>query len=163
MKKRIRISLLIILIIAVIWGGISLFWSYRKNQQYQGFIDSIVSVADATGYDKSNYKKFGYDYNDEDGYTYAIKLPGYPSLVGNLSIAASTDYETSDALIIWVEGWFKTQYTYGVLLDEGGSEYQAYIDEHGNAINMEDKEIVSAHHDNIQLLLEKANWMWQLP
>ncbi len=165
MKKRIGIAAMILAIIGIIWGGISLYWWQRKSQQYDGFINAIVSSADATGYDKKHYKFMGYDYCDSDGYTYSIKQPGYLSLVGNLSVTAPIDKGDPDTLIIWVEGWFKTEYSYGVLLydDDAKTSYQILIDGQGNVIDSEDQSIVDAHRERVDILLKKANQMWTFP
>lgn len=164
MKKRIWIPILIFLIIAMIWGGISLFWLHRKSQQYDGFVEAIVSAADATGYDKDHYKIIGYDYCDSEGYAYGIKQPGYLSMTGNLSVMAPVEESgQSDALIIWVEGWFETEYSYGVLLYDNDNDwcYQALVDKQGNAIEPEDKKIVEEHRERIDILLKKAHQMWK--
>ena len=162
MKKRIWIPILIFLMIVVIWGGVSLFWLHRQSQQYDGFIEAIVSAADVTGYDKEHYKIIGYDYCDSEGYAYGIKQPGYLSMTGNLSVMAPVEESGEpDALIIWVEGCFKTEYSYGVLLYDDDWCYQVLIDKQGNAIDPEDKKMVEEHRERIDSLLKKASQMWK--
>ena len=163
MKKRTVIILCVIIALAIIVGGISLFWYCRRSQQYETFKTDIVSAADANRFDKSIYKEMGYMFEDGDSYVYSITLPGYLSMTGNLSVAApmTKDTEYSDSLIIWVEGWFETEYEYGLLLEEvHGIQYQIYIDKNGNALDPSDEEILENHRESIQILFDKANAMW---
>ncbi|MDO4416083.1 MAG: hypothetical protein Q4C20_13490 [Erysipelotrichaceae bacterium] len=104
-----------------------------------------------------------YIHTDDEGYDYLVKYPDYLSFSGNLYIGLPVVNENPfrDALNIWPQ--MSGQYELGVLLyDQDGTEHAVYIDEDGNALNEEDKDVVSHHKEAIQDLLIKADEKWKL-
>ena len=96
----------------------------------------------------------------QDGDIYYVKYPDYLGTTGNLAIKPTDDSEL-DALLIWpnVGGGFR----YGVILYDGGTTYQVYMDQDGKtALYAEDQWLVDDHAAIIQQYLKKANAMWDL-
>ena len=70
----------------------------------------------------------------------------------------------TDGLIIWPK--LDGRYELGVLLyEQNGTDnqgYAVYIDKEGNPLSEEDREIVTRHKENIEILLKKADERWDI-
>ncbi len=154
MKRKI---LRILLIIAIVFAAYNAVWFAWSRIKYGKLTD---------GMEKAEFSSLivpRYIHTDDEGYDYLVKYPDYLSFSGNLYIGLPVVNENPfrDALNIWPQ--MSGQYELGVLLyDQDGTEHAVYIDEDGNALNEEDKDVVSHHKEAIQDLLIKADEKWKL-
>lgn len=81
---------------------------------------------------------------------------------GNFSIGMPVigDNFFTDTLIIWPKVF--GGYEYGVILYDEGYEYLIFVDEYGNSLVPELKDVVEKHRDNVNLLFKKANEWFNL-
>ena len=131
----------------------SSIWSIWRSHRYDPFADGMKYAASSTGMVPRYSLR-------QDGDIYYVKYPDYLGTTGNLAIKPTDDSEL-DALLIWpnVGGGFR----YGVILYDGGTTYQVYMDQDGKtALYAEDQWLVDDHAAIIQQYLKKANAMWDL-
>lgn len=130
----------------------SILWFAVVNFKYQHYIAGMEEIY--------AYRTFALV--SDDGYTYNVKFPSYLSLVGNLGIQKSEG--SNCALIIWPKMIGETEY--GVILsseDGSGCEVMMTKDRLPAAGASEKaKQLVAAYQDEINLLYEKADAMWNL-
>lgn len=108
---------------------------------------------------------------DDDGYTYAIKMPTFLYWGdGNLAIGGSleptgkdeatgkTIYKSGDGLIIWLDHWNQGIREVGVILNNR----QIYLVDSSTARYADDQPFVDKYQDEIDMLFEKAERVWKL-
>jgi len=66
----------------------------------------------------------------------------------------------TDTLIVWT--LFHGGYKFGVILHGEEMSYQIYIDSQGRALDNAYDGIVKQHESNIEILLQKADDMWNV-
>ena len=76
-----------------------------------------------------------YIYSDADRFDYGVKYPDYLSFTG---------------------------YHYGVSISEGDEDLQIYVNADGSAVYPEDSDVVIRNQETINILLRKAEEMWNL-
>lgn len=155
-KKLIKIGICVL----ICFFGINIFWFTWNQIKYAQFSAAIPEK------NKMGVRML----TDEDGFDFGVKEPGYLSFTGNLSIVMPSEGDEisfNDGLIVWPKAF--GGFEYGVILYEPTSDnesiqYQIYIDEEGNAIESDEETalITKKHKDSINILLEKANEMWDL-
>lgn len=149
-------------VFAVAGGILALFvllnivWFIWRGVKYGSFTDGMEkSVWDTVLVPR-------YILSDSEGYDYAVKYPDYLTFTGNLSVGmpASDNSPFTDSLIIWplLDG----SYEYGVLLYEGEDAYQIYIDMEEKPLESEYHDVIERHSDNIYILLQKADELWDV-
>ena len=147
------IVLLIVVVLIVAFLIASSIWNIWRNHKYNPFAEGMKHATSTTG----TVPRFSLEKN---GDIYYVKYPDYLSTTGNLAIKP-TDASELDSLIIWPQanGGFK----YGVILNDGGTTYQVYINQDGKtALYEDDQWLVDGHMVIIQQYLKKANAMWDL-
>ena len=152
MKKR---ALTIVLVVVIAFAVFNTVWFAWSRSTYGKLSDGMEAAEFNTVFDRR------YFYSDAERYDYSVKYPNYLSFTGNMSVGIPTtgDNPFTDALIIWPK--LTGGYELGALLyDEDGTGYSVYIDEKGNALSVEDEDVVLRHSDNIRILLIKADERW---
>lgn len=150
------------LIIRFFVGIISLFilvnigWVVIRNAECRPFLKGLDKL------ESSTLIVPRYAAQDEYGCTYAVKYPDYLSLTGNLSVCLPEENGNLfvDSLVIWFSPGNK--FEYGVVLYDDDTMYQIEIDDKGNPLDTEFKDIVDKHKENIEFLISGANRMWKL-
>ncbi len=153
MKKFLK-TILVILILFILMNIVWFSWRVIKYNNYSKGMDKNTSYSIFV----PKYLK-----TDNEGFSYSVKYPDYLSFTGNLAISMpSEDYDYfSDSLIIWPT--LLKGYEYGLILyDEENNEYMIEIDENQNPKESENEEIINEHKDNIKILFNKANEVWNL-
>ena len=142
----------VLIVIAPLFILYSVIWFVAVNVKYHHYITGMEEI----------YTYRTYALVSEDGYTYNVKFPSYLSLVGNLGIQKSEG--SNCALIIWPKMIGEAEY--GVILsseDGSGCEVMMTKDRLPAAGASEKaKQLVAAYQDEINLLYEKADAMWNL-
>lgn len=151
MKKRTVLRKLLLGAVLV-FGLLNITWYFLRAAKYHGY---------SAGMDASPLSTFftpQYSSTDDESFTSSVYHPGYLHLHGNLFVGSpctDAEHPYTDSLIVWP--LLTGGYEYGVLLYDGGIQYQIYIDETGAAIHEDDQAIVSNYAQQIAALLEKAN------
>ena len=152
MKKFLKI----ILVIVILFVLINIVWFSWRAIKYNKYSKGMNKNKTYTIFVPKYLK------NDKEGFSYSVKYPDYLSFTGNLAISMpSEDYDYySDSLIIWPT---LNGYEYGVILyDEKNNEYMIEIDENKKPKDVEYKEVINDHKDNIDVLFDKASEFWNL-
>ncbi|MEG0649047.1 MAG: hypothetical protein RR764_04340 [Oscillospiraceae bacterium] len=160
MSKKIKpsiVALFVLIATVLILTVYAFVWLFYSKNTFDKYTDCVPKYAD-----------LGYIGVDEQGYSYHVKTPTFPSFDGNLSISPPLGNQfVASGLIIWVGA--KNELCYGVLLEHEKETYQIVIDKNGNTVkqpNMYDetyalyKTIVDLNSDFIYALLSKADACW---
>lgn len=152
-----KIIFRIIIFAVITFLALNAFWFSWRTIQYGKY---------SKGFTKTVFSEFftpRYAFNDADGYEYYVKYPDYFTFTGNLSMN-NPEHEAFEDQDICLFIWPKVfgQYEYGILIYDGGQEHQIYLDENGNAISPENKEIVQRHKDEIIDMFERADKQWDI-
>ena len=150
-SKFIVLCIIAFLLVSLLIG--STVWKIWRDHKYEPFTEGMQYARSSTGIVPRYTMK-------QDGDIYYVKFPDYLSTTGNLAIKPEQD-SVLDSLLIWpqVGGEFK----YGVILNDGGINYQVYINQTGEtALYEEDQWLVDKHQGIIQQYLAKANEIWNL-
>lgn len=156
MKKKLLLISGIILSIFILFNAFWFIWREIKFNKYIVYMEPNVF---------STIMVPRYYFIDEEGYTYYVKYPDYLSFSGNVTVMIPIEDDSVESfdntLIIWVH--FGGKYEYGMFIHEDDNVYQIYIDEQGNAIDSDTSEIIGRHKSDIEILLQKANKIWDIP
>lgn len=128
-------------------------WRSWRNHRYDPFAAGMKHAASTTG----GVPRYSLQQN---GDIYYVKYPDFLSTTGNLAIKPADDTEL-DALLIWPQAG--SGFQYGVILKDGGTTWQVYLEEDGKTARYEDDQwLVDDHAAIIRQYLNKAKAMWDL-
>ncbi len=152
-KKALRVILCIILVFFVL---INICWYVWRASKYGPYSKGMEKNVFAT------WIVPRYSFTDDDGFDYGVKYPDYLSLTGNLSVGlpAADGNPFTDFLIIWPQ--LSGVCRYGVSLTVDDVTYQIYIKSDGSAVSPEDSEVAVRCQETINVLLRRAEKMWNL-
>ena len=156
-KKKLILSILLILVIAVLLWSLIWYVNYQRYNEY-------ITV---------DYNKYGDCYvkkNEKEYYT--VSCPAFGTLTGNYAVSNS---ENTITLIIWPDYIGEVSYTYGmeILNKETKFGYRFYVNEEmqyvesdvSNFSEREKKEIykfLNGNRTEILYLFSKASKEWNL-
>lgn len=147
------IVLLVIFALIVSFLVASTVWKIWRDHKYEPFIEGMKYARSSDGI----VPRYAIKLN---GNIYYVKYPDFLSITGNLAIKPA-DNSALDSLLIWPQ--IDGSYKYGVILKDGGMNYQVYINQSGDtALYEEDQWLVDTHKAIIQQYLALANAMWDL-
>ncbi len=147
-KKMIFISSSAAGILVLLFAIYNLIWYFFSYNVYKSYVKDIPEVGDSGKY----------VYEDEEDYHYSVKLSGYLSFDGNLSVS---EEEIDHALIIWLESGGK-KIKAGVILTVDGEWVQIELKDSMTAAEEEYQYLIDENTEKINTLFEKANKKWNL-
>lgn len=176
MKKKIstfRKLLIMLVAILLFFGGYNLTWYLLKYHPYQQLCTNMQLN------DDSERKRY---YANDKNYLYTVKMPSYLGFEGGFlsitpnegqnlvveedgQITMSTEAYVS--MFIWPQIFRETKYA--VMISEGTSFSQLYIDKNLNYIPFDNESIIeikkneqmiNEHYEQIKEMLEGAQVMW---
>lgn len=153
MKKSLKKKILIIVgVIVLLFGLYNLIWYKIVSEKYNDFIIGMEEI----------YPNRTFAINNQDGYTFNVKLPNYLSYTGNLGVQP---YEGGDcALIIWPGIFEETTYGVFIISDDGRRHAVMLTEERmplGDAPEQM-KQLVEENKDKIDELFDRAFELWEI-
>ncbi len=161
-RKPVRVLLIICFIIIIY----SIIWYFGMCHQY---VMWHIKMYRESG-------SISADVFDEEGYCRAIHYPYYLNWQsGNLSVSSSLDraaeipesgekplYVSSSGLIIWLKPFCGGVDEVGVILLQGDTQRQIYLEDNETARYPDDQPYVDAGRDEINKLFRKAEEEWDI-
>ena len=152
MKKRVGIILLVVLLYLLIWY-------VGMLRQYLCWKIELYRLSDSWDV-----------YVDEDGFNYSVALPYFAMYEGgNLALTyvdlaqEAEEFKYPDCtLIIWMKPFYGGINEMGVIIVEDNLSREIYLDSRYKTRYEDDQEYLDRHQQEVNVLLDKANAMWDL-
>ena len=151
-KKSHKIAVIALAALFFIYLGCNLIWGLRVYKTYSQFVPGMEEV----------HFLRTYAIQDEDGYTYNVKVPSYLSYTGNLGVQPPIGGDC--ALIIWPG--ITSETTYGLfLIDQNGDTHAIKLDKDRRLAEDESEYVIEVYEYNIDKvndLFARADQMWSI-
>jgi len=151
-KKSHKIVVIALAALVLIFLGYNLIWGVRVYRTYIQFVPGMEEI----------HFLQTYAIQDEDGYTYNVKVPSYLSYMGNLGVQPPIGGDC--ALIIWPG--ITSETAYGLFLsDQDGHTHAIKLDKNRMLAADESeyaKEVYEYNIDKVNDLFARADQMWSI-
>jgi len=151
-KKSHKIVVIALAALVLIFLGYNLIWGVRVYRTYIQFVPGMEEI----------HFLQTYAIQDEDGYTYNVKVPSYLSYTGNLGVQPPIGGDC--ALIIWPG--ITSETAYGLFLsDQDGHTHAIKLDKNRMLAADESeyaKEVYEYNIDKVNDLFARADQMWSI-
>lgn len=151
-KKTNKAVIIVLVSLVLIFLIYNLIWGARVYKTYSQFVSGMEEV----------HFLRTYAIQDEDGYTYNVKVPSYLSYTGNLGVQPPIGGDC--ALIIWPG--ITSETTYGLFLsDQNGDTHAIKLDKDRRLAEDESEYVIEVYEYNIDKvndLFARADQMWSI-
>lgn len=151
-KKSRKIIVIALTAVVLVFLVYNLIWGVHVYETYCRFVPGMEEI----------HFLHTYAIQDEDGYTYNVKIPSYLSYTGNLGVQPPIGGDC--ALIIWPG--ITSETTYGLFLsDQDGHTHAIKLDKNRMLADDESeyiKEVYAFNIDKVNDLFARADNMWHI-